>query len=168
MGARRAAPNPVRGVGKIQTKFAASERLRVAVGAAATAIAVAIAVLLTLAVLSSVLAIVLALVAVVAVVVGLADPRSHVFPSALAALGLAGLVELLEGALPTRITPLLGGSLLACAELGYWSYELGARVRHSAIGVVRRGAVILVLVALGTAISGLGVAAIERLTTRIG
>jgi hypothetical protein len=41
-------------------------------------------------------------------------------------------------------------------------------VRHSAIGVVRRGAVILALVVLGAAISGLGVAAFERLAIGIG
>lgn len=124
--------------------------------------------MLTLAALTSALTIVLAWVAVVGIVVGLADSKNQVFPSALAALGFAGLIEVLEGALPIRITPFLGGSLLACAELGYWSYELGAPVRHSAIGIVRRGAVIVTLVALGAAISGLGMAGVERLAIGIG
>ncbi len=123
--------------------------------------------MLTLAALGSALTIVLAWVAVAAVVVGLADSESQVFPSAVAVLGFAGLIEVLEGALPIGITPLLGGSLLACAELGYWSHELGTRVRHSAIGIARRGAVIVALVALGAAISGLGVTAIERLAPTI-
>lgn len=108
----------------------------------------------------------LAWAGVAALVGGLAQVRSYMFPSGLAAIGMATLIEVLEGALPARVTPLLGGGLLACAELGYWSFELRANVSQSTIGIARRGAVIAVLVVLGAGISGLGVSAFEHLTSR--
>lgn len=128
------------------------------------AIAIAIAVLLTLADLRSPLAIVLAWFAAIAVVGGLIQIGGYIFPAAIAGLGLAAFLELLDSALPTRITPLLGGGLLACAELGYWSFELRANIRHSAKGILRRAAVILVLVVVGATISGLGVTLFEHIS----
>jgi hypothetical protein len=88
------------------------------------------------------------------------------FPSGVAAVGVAMLIEVLEGALPVQVTPLLAGGLLACAELGYWSLELRANVTQSTIDIARRGAVIAVLVVLGAGISGIGVSAFEFLTSR--
>ena len=137
--------------------------MRVAVAATAGGVAAAIAVLLTLANWSSPLLIALAWIAAMATASSLIRFSELIFPCSLAGLGLLALFDVLAGAVPRGLTPLIGGALLAAAELGYWSFELRS-VRQTAIGVTRRGAVILGLILLGASISGVAVAVFDRLT----
>ena len=137
--------------------------MRVAVAATAGAVAAAIALLLTLGEWSSPWLIALAWIAAIAAAGSLIRFGNLIFPCSLAALGLLALLEVLEGAVPRSLTPLIGGALLAAGELGYWSFELRA-VRQTSMGVTRRGAVILGLVLLGASISGVAVAVFDRLT----
>lgn len=106
--------------------------------------------------------IVIAWLGVVGVLGGLIQGRSYILPGAVVALGIAALVDVVDGSLPIRVAPIMGGGLLACAELGYWSDELRANLRHSTIGVIRRTVVIAGLVLLGTALSALGVELLQR------
>jgi len=48
---------------------------------------------------------------------------------------------------------MIGGALLATAELGYWSFELEAVSMQTRPGILRRAATIVVLVVLGVGLS---------------
>ena len=124
----------------------------------ATAPAIGIAGVLTYADYSFPVATLLAWFAVVALVGGLAYGRGIVFPIALAGLGLLALVEFLHGTLLSPAAPLIGGGLLASAELGYWSFELRWKVAQSKSTSLRRSGAILGLVLIGAAFSGIAAA----------
>jgi hypothetical protein len=114
-----------------------------------------IAALLTVADFSFPTATVLAWLGVAVAIVGLLQGRGLLFPVALAGLSVIALVEILRGELTGSFSPVIGAALLASAEFGYWSFEFEAGVRHSRPLILRRIGVILGLVLVGAALSGI-------------
>jgi hypothetical protein len=92
---------------------------------------------------------------VLVVVAGLLQGRGLIFPIGVVALVAAALLDLLHGSLATAQVPLIGGALLATAELGYWSFEFEAGTMQTQPVIVRRVGVILALVVLGAGLSAM-------------
>jgi hypothetical protein len=115
---------------------------------------VVLAALLTFADFNFPIATTVAWLAVAVSVVGLVRSGRTLFPTAVASLCLIALVEILHGELASTVGPVIGAALLASAELGYWSMELGAGVRYTKYAMLRRVAVIIGLVVLAASLSG--------------
>jgi hypothetical protein len=103
-----------------------------------------------------------AVVAVTVLAAGLALRVPLAIPVAIALLG-AGYVALLgfEGEALDTSAPLVGGALLAIAELGYWSLELRGSVADEAGTYLRRLALLAALVAAATTLGVVLLALVE-------
>jgi hypothetical protein len=137
------------GAPNIQKNFAA--RTRVVVAAISLVIAGGIAVGLMLAGFG--LGTLAAWFAVGVLLLALMQARLAMFGVGLGVIGLVGALEIGSGAIPVIAVPLLGATLLAAAEYGYWSFELQMTVAQSSSAIMRRAAVIMILVLVGAVAS---------------
>jgi hypothetical protein len=86
---------------------------------------------------------------------GLLKASELLVPASLVGMGAIGVAELFLGTLPASVAPLIGLTLLAAAELGYWSFELQLPAWRGRGAVVRRASATALLLVAGGALGGL-------------
>ena len=86
----------------------------------------------------------------------------------LLALGVVAVAEIVAGRLPHVAVPLVGGCIIAAAELGYWSFELHLAPWRAMRVVARRLVAIVGIVVVGAGLSGVLASASAVTTVRDG